>query len=131
MCFVFGTFLAGVVLAIGHDRFHSHLSGQRIDGFILAQNWVSRVSTAFAFLVKMCLTATAATSYFQRLWRNLKTPSFEVKKVDTLVAAPTETLSKSVAAGPRAADYGAGDMVRRPERALKNRILRQLTIGFL
>lgn len=90
---VVGAFLAGVVLAIGHDRFNNYLNGQKVDDFIVPQNWVSRIATAFAFLVKMCLAVAASTSYFQRLWRNLKTRPFKVEKVDTLVAAPTDALS--------------------------------------
>lgn len=90
---VVGAFLAGLALAIGHDRFNNHLNGQRVDDYIVPQDWVSRIATAFAFLVKMCLAVAATASYFQRLWRNLKTRPFEVGKVDTLVAAPTDALS--------------------------------------
>lgn len=86
--------LFGIAFAIGHDRYNHFLDGRRADAYDISQEWVSRIETAFAFLVNTSLAATVAAAYAQRLWRNVKSEAIEVGTMDALMAAPTDMLSQ-------------------------------------
>lgn len=88
-----GSLAIGLVLAIGHDLFYRSLEGKSINSVGLSQQWVSRIGTGLAFLVKTALVNAIVVAYTQRLWRKLRTRAFEVGKVDDLMAAPTNLLS--------------------------------------
>ncbi|KAJ8121925.1 hypothetical protein ONZ43_g1746 [Nemania bipapillata] len=84
---------AGVAFAVGHDRYNSYLNGKQVDQISVSQDWITRIGTAFAWLVKTGLTTAVATAYVQRLWTNLRTRSFEVQHVDTLMEAPNNAFA--------------------------------------
>ncbi|KAI0871777.1 hypothetical protein GGS24DRAFT_42791 [Hypoxylon argillaceum] len=79
---------AGIAFAVGHDRYNHYLNGKQVDQISISQDWITRIGTAFAWLAKTTLAAAVATAYVQRLWTNLRTRSFEVQHVDTLMEAP-------------------------------------------
>jgi hypothetical protein len=78
---------------VGHDRYNFYLNGKQVDQISVAQDWITRIGTAFAWLVKTGLATAVATAYVQRLWTNLRTRSFEVQHVDTLMEAPNNALA--------------------------------------
>lgn len=73
-------FLAGVLLALGHDLFYLNLAGTRVSSgsfYLLGksvpkQQFNTAVGTAFAFLVKAFLTVAISTAFIQILWRGTK-----------------------------------------------------------
>ncbi|KAF7531179.1 hypothetical protein G7054_g9124 [Neopestalotiopsis clavispora] len=88
-----GSLAVGLLLAIGHDLFYRSLEGRSINSVDLSQQWVSRIGTGFAFLVKASLVNAIIIAYTQRLWRKMQTRALEVGKIDHLMAAPTNILS--------------------------------------
>ena len=83
----------GNTLTILNWVFYRSLEGKSINSVGLSQQWVSRIGTGLAFLVKTSLVNAIVVAYTQRLWRKLWTRAFEVGKVDDLMAAPTNLLS--------------------------------------
>ena len=91
---MFGSLLAGIALAVGHDQFYRRLDGtfvtggDGLDGNVspVPQEWVIRIGTAFAFLVKTFLVAAACVAYSQRMWHNLKTNEFQIRQIDSLTS---------------------------------------------
>ncbi|KAI0188303.1 hypothetical protein EV127DRAFT_343074, partial [Xylaria flabelliformis] len=73
--------------------YNLYLDGKQVDQINISQDVVIQVGTAFAFLVKTGLTAAVVTSYIQRVWANLKTQSFEVRHVDTMMGAPSDVFA--------------------------------------
>ncbi|KAM7187440.1 hypothetical protein V8F20_010965 [Naviculisporaceae sp. PSN 640] len=92
---MFGSLLAGTILAVGHDQFYRYLDGRFVvggDGLDhgrvspVPQEWVIRIGTAFAFLVKTLLVVAACIAYSQRMWYNLNTSEFRVRHIDSLTS---------------------------------------------
>jgi hypothetical protein len=85
--------LAGLGFAIAH-----HLLGERLDGRPVAdipvsQAWVSRISTALAFSVKVALAVSVGTAYVQHQWLRFHEQSFKTKDVDALTGVLGNALS--------------------------------------
>lgn len=85
--------VAGVAVAVGHDRYNAYLSGKQVDEILLPQEWVNRIATAFAFLVSQNLAIAVSTSYVQRLWKSLRGDTFEVGAVDIMMGASSNIFS--------------------------------------
>lgn len=58
----------GVLLGVGHHCFNQHLHLQLVSETLLSQTWVSRIDTAFAFLVRTALVVSVIIAYEQRQW---------------------------------------------------------------
>ena len=81
---MFGSLLAGIAFAIGHDQFYRHLDGKFLDQSSISQEWVIRIGTGFAFLVKTLLVVATCIAYSQRMWYNLKKDEFQIRQIDSL-----------------------------------------------
>lgn len=90
---VVGAVCAGAALAVGHDRFNNSFHNKQVDHASLSQQWITRIGSGFAFLVKTFLASAVAVSYTQRLWRNLRARAYKVENVDVFMAASTDFLS--------------------------------------
>lgn len=81
---IFLSLAGGIGLAAAHHSMGSYLDGQPVADIWLSQAWISRLSTAFAFLVKMMLTISVGTAYVQRQWMQIHLETLRVEDVDTL-----------------------------------------------
>lgn len=82
-------YVAGVLAALGHHFFYSHLNGKPATD----QLGMIRYGTALAFFVKSALVGTVVLCYRQRIWHTFRTRALTLKAIDGLFAA-TEDLSQ-------------------------------------
>jgi hypothetical protein len=88
-----GSFLAGLILVVGHHLFYAHLAGTnapagsyRIAGSdVPKQRFNTAVGTTFAFLVKAALAIAVWIAYVQLFWRSVRT-SIKGERLSTLDA---------------------------------------------
>ena len=94
-------FFAGVAFAVSHHVYYMKLNNQPV-GSATRQQWplrhvsvpcVSasfsdhpRFGTAFAFLVKTCLTAATGTAYVQWVWRRCRQKAVAIGAIDSAFA---------------------------------------------
>lgn len=98
---MFGSLLAGIAFAIGHDQFYRRLHGTFVDGgdgldwnrSPIPQEWVIRIATAFAFLVKTFLVIAVCIAYSQRMWYNLNRDEFRIQQIDSLTSVLVDIFS--------------------------------------
>ena len=76
----------GVGLALAHHLMCDSLSGRPVNEVSISQPWISRFSTAFAFLVKTTLAIAVGTAYTQRQWLSFQRDSFRTADVDALTS---------------------------------------------
>ena len=88
-----GGILLGVVFVLGHHFFYASIHMQPVDDVYLSQAWVIRFGTLLAFLVKICLAATVATSFVQLQWLELRRKPWTVKDIDVLSSVLGNMLS--------------------------------------
>jgi Kelch motif len=81
-----GSLMAGVCFAIGHHLLYQQFDHQPVASFT-QQNWIIRVGTAFAFLVKMSLAIATSAAYVQQFWATLSRKSVRISRVDALFTA--------------------------------------------
>ncbi|KXT00053.1 hypothetical protein AC579_918 [Pseudocercospora musae] len=76
---------------MGHHLFYSSLQGRDIAQTTFDQARNINIGTAFAFLVKICLSVAIAAAYGQLLWRTFLSRSLRVAQIDSLssmIASP-------------------------------------------
>ncbi|OQU96014.1 hypothetical protein CLAIMM_02158 [Cladophialophora immunda] len=74
---------AGTLLATAHHLVYAYYSGRAVQNSI-GQQWINRIGTAFAFLVKTALVIAVGSAYVQRQWYKLGTRSYRIAQVDVL-----------------------------------------------
>lgn len=74
----------GVGSALAHHFMCQNLDGQPVDNIALSQAWVSRFSTAIAFLVKLTFAVCVGTAYVQHQWLRVRQQPFRAEEIDAL-----------------------------------------------
>jgi hypothetical protein len=74
----------GVLAAVGHHLWYNHWNHKAVDTASWSQTWIKNFGTAFAFLVKMFLTAVTSTAFIQQLWITLQAKPVAIGEVDSM-----------------------------------------------
>lgn len=77
---------AGLGFALVHHLLAEYLNHKVVADLPVSQAWISRFSTALAFLVKTTLVLSAGTVYVQYQWLRLHQKSFETREIDALTS---------------------------------------------
>jgi hypothetical protein len=85
--------VAGIGFALAHHLLGKHLNGKPIDDIQVPQAWISRISTALAFAVKVALAISVGTAYVQHQWLRFHKQSFKTDDVDALTSVLGSALS--------------------------------------
>ncbi|KAJ9611276.1 hypothetical protein H2200_004459 [Cladophialophora chaetospira] len=80
---VVGTFIAGVLFAVGHHLCYHHYDNQVVQSET-KQKWINRIGTGFAFLVKMCFAIATGAAYVQQFWLTLRSREIRVERIDAM-----------------------------------------------
>jgi hypothetical protein len=80
---MFGSLLLGIGFALGHHFYFAAWNNKLVQSSD-EQQWVARVGTGFAFLVKMFLAIATGTAYVQQLWLDLKSRPVTVESADSM-----------------------------------------------
>jgi hypothetical protein len=78
-----GPLIFGIILAIVHDVIYAHFNGKIVES-TTQQEWLGRVGTGLAFLIKKLFSTAVGVACVQMLWWTLKNKSTSVKTVDSL-----------------------------------------------
>jgi hypothetical protein len=97
---MFASLLCGLLLAVGHHLFYTHLNGQptgsaghTLLGGVTRQQLNTTIGTIFAFLVKAFLVIAISIAYAQIMWRDLKQQPTKVDAANTVFSALTSIWS--------------------------------------
>ncbi|KAJ9626857.1 hypothetical protein H2204_009873 [Knufia peltigerae] len=85
------SFIIGVLGAIFHHILY-FIFNKRIISFEHEQQIISTSGLALAFIVKVSLAVTSATSFTQCLWRSLRSSSMKIRAVDSMFDILTNPL---------------------------------------
>lgn len=78
--------LFGLALALAHHFMNVGLNGKPVADVKLSQAWVSRFSTALAFLVKTAFTISISAVFIQRQWLSFHRQSFKIVDIDNVTS---------------------------------------------
>ncbi|PTD02245.1 hypothetical protein FCULG_00012106 [Fusarium culmorum] len=78
-----GSFFLGLSLALGHHLYYFCLDGKIVKSQS-QQQWLLRVGTGLAFLVRAFLSAAVGIAYTQILWRSLRSKPITIRGVNSL-----------------------------------------------
>lgn len=73
----------GFLFALAHHELYAYYHGKPVRGSI-GQQWVNRIGTAFAFIVKTALAVSAGAAYVQRQWYKFGSKSHRVIEIDSV-----------------------------------------------
>jgi hypothetical protein len=90
--YMFTLALSGATLAIGHHVYYSGLDGTPVAS-AGHQQWAIRFGTAFSFLVKSCLQASAILACGQCVWKVLRNKSLTMGGIDNIFALTSTPFS--------------------------------------
>jgi len=78
-----GNLLLGLMLATGHHFYYDFLDGRTVysQG---QQEWLFRIGTGIAFLVKTVLSVAIGIAYMQILWQKLQSNSTTIQGINSL-----------------------------------------------
>lgn len=79
-----GALVAALAFSLAHHFFYNSLNGRLVEETQLSQQWLIRIGTLFAFLVKMSLTVATTIAYTQQQWLTLGSRSFPISQVDSM-----------------------------------------------
>jgi len=85
--------VAGLLFALAHHVMGKRLNGKPVDDISVPQAWISRISTALAFAVKVTLAISVGTAYVQHQWLIFQRQSFMTEDVDALTSVLGNALS--------------------------------------
>lgn len=85
--------VAGLLFALAHHVMGKRLNGKPVDDISVPQAWISRISTALAFAVKVMLAISVGTAYVQHQWLKFHRQSFMTEDVDSLTSVLGNALS--------------------------------------
>lgn len=85
--------LIGLGVALAHHSMGLSLNNQPVSQVNISQAWISRFSTALAFLVKLALATSVGAAYTQRQWQRLHEQSFRTSEVDALTSVLANAFS--------------------------------------
>ncbi|KAK2599998.1 hypothetical protein QQS21_005300 [Conoideocrella luteorostrata] len=81
-----GGLVCGIALSLGHHFLYNSWDGQIVQSKD-QQEWVLRIGTGLAFLIKVFLTSAAGFAYTQFLWHTLKSREVSIEGIDAMFAA--------------------------------------------
>jgi hypothetical protein len=87
---------AGIGAAIGHHYYYQSLDGTEVStsgSNKNSQEWQLRYGTAFAFLTKSLLVASATKAYEQHIWTTMRKKSIKISGLDATFDAISDPLS--------------------------------------
>ena len=90
--YMFTLALSGAALAISHHVYYSKLDGTPVASGV-HQQWAIRFGTAFSFLVKSCLQASAVLACGQCAWKVLRSKSLTMGGIDNIFALTSTPFS--------------------------------------
>ena len=85
--------LIGLGVAIAHHSMNVRLDKMPIDDVAVSQAWISRFSTALAFLAKLSFTTSIGASFVQHQWLRFHQQSFKVEEVDAVTSVLSDLSS--------------------------------------
>ena len=82
---MFSSLVMAVVFACSHHFFYLHFDQTKVQGTV-SQQWINRIGTGFAFLVKTLAALSASSAYVQRQWLIFRTRprALELNQVDSM-----------------------------------------------
>ncbi|PVH94144.1 hypothetical protein DM02DRAFT_693815 [Periconia macrospinosa] len=90
---ILSTLLIGLGIALAHHFMNVSLDNVSIKDVRVSQAWISRFSTALAFLTKLSFTTSIGASFVQHQWLRFHQQSFKVREVDAVTSVLTDLLS--------------------------------------
>ncbi|KAJ3524816.1 hypothetical protein NM208_g11904 [Fusarium decemcellulare] len=88
-----GLWLLGIAFSVSHHSYYADLDGHVAND----QDWVIRVGTGLAFLVKTCFASSLVIAMKQLVWTRVRDISTSVKGIDALFAITSDPMSIFVA----------------------------------
>jgi hypothetical protein len=82
--------LVGLGFALAHHFMGASLNNKPVD---ISQAWVSRFSTALAFLVKLALATSVGAAYTQHQWQRLRQQDFRTSEIDAMTSVLANAFS--------------------------------------
>ena len=83
----------GLGFALAHHFMGLSLNNKPVEQVELSQAWVSRFSTALAFLVKLALATSVGAAYTQHQWQRLRQQDFRTSEIDALTSVLANAFS--------------------------------------
>jgi cellobiose-specific phosphotransferase system component IIC len=90
-----GSLLFGILLAVVHDRLYAHFS-QRTVKSQTQQEWIGRIGTGLAFLIKTLFSAAVGGASVQLLWWTLKNRTTSLGTIDSALSVISNPLAANV-----------------------------------
>lgn len=78
--------LTGLGFALAHHFMGVSLNNKPVAQVDVSQAWISRFSTALAFLVKLALATSVGAAYTQHQWQRLRQQDFRADEIDALTS---------------------------------------------
>jgi hypothetical protein len=85
--------LTGLGFALAHHFMGVSLNNKPVDRVVVSQAWISRFSTALAFLVKLALATSVGAAYTQHQWQRLRQQDFRTSDIDALTSVLANAFS--------------------------------------
>ena len=85
--------LTGLGFALAHHFMGASLNNRPVEQVDISQAWVSRFSTALAFLVKLALATSVGAAYTQHQWQRLRQQDFRTSEIDALTSVLANAFS--------------------------------------
>ena len=76
--------LVGLAMALAHHFMCVRLNDTDLDQVGVSQTWISRFSTALAFLVKMFFVISVGVAFIQRQWLNFHHQPYRISDIDAV-----------------------------------------------
>jgi len=85
--------LTGLGFALAHHFMGVSLDNKPVAEVGISQAWISRFSTALAFLVKLALATSVGAAYTQHQWQRLREQDFRTSDIDALTSVLVNAFS--------------------------------------
>jgi hypothetical protein len=85
--------LIGLGFALAHHFMGLSLNNKPVAQVDISQAWISRFSTALAFLVKLALATSVGAAYTQRQWQRLRQQNLRTSEIDALTSVLANAFS--------------------------------------
>ena len=83
----------GLGFALAHHFMGLSLNNKPVEQVEISQAWVSRFSTALAFLVKLALATSVGAAYTQHQWQRLRQQDLRTSEIDALTSVLANAFS--------------------------------------
>jgi hypothetical protein len=76
--------IVGAMTAVGQHLFYGFLHDQPIDSVGIPQSWISRVTTGFIFLFKLCLASVVGAAFCHAFWYQVRRKAIRLDGLDAM-----------------------------------------------